>query len=241
MKKIGLLCNIRTDSDRFSFNVAYYNFAKTLGTVVLIEPRSLEIIEDLDLLILPGGEDVYPLRYGEAPEINTGLPNMGYEFFDAIVLPEYIKRKVPIFGICRGLQTLNVMFGGSLIQHIYEPTSNSSIRWEHVHDVIDTRTNQRFSVNSLHHQAINVVAEDFEVLLRGKSVNHKDVKKERDLQIEAIKHKSLPILAVQFHPEEMFDDANSEEVTGWIYQEIYNLYETEHKEEAEKAVNQEAQ
>lgn len=222
MKKIGLLCNLR-DSTRFSFNVAYYKFASTLGQVNLIEPRSTQIIDDLDLLILPGGEDVYPLRYGEAPEEYTSQPNLDFEFFDSVILPEYFNKNTPIFGICRGLQTINVAFGGTLHQHVYEPTSQSC-RWEHAHDAIEEKTGKKFGINSLHHQAINALAENFKVLLTGKTKSKK-VEQEKTLQIEAIKHETAPILAVQFHPEEMFDDPMSKDVTEWIYKELNSLYE----------------
>lgn len=216
--KIGLLCNTR-DESRFTFNIAYYDFARSLGNVVLISPRDSEI-QDLDLLILPGGEDVYPTRYKQHPSQLTGMPNMEFEFFDLAILPEYIRKNTPIFGICRGLQTLNVMFKGTLNQHIWaEPTSNW--RHQHVHDVVDPRTNERFGVNSLHHQSISKLGDGFQIVLQGKSAAKKE--KDKDAEIEAIKHDDYPILAVQFHPEELFDDIDSKEASKWVYDEINTI------------------
>lgn len=215
---IGLLCNKR--DEKFYFNKAYYSFAKFLGTVNLIDPREDEPENNIDLLILPGGEDVLSVRYNEPPSQMCGMPHMDFEYFDLAVLPKYIEQKVPIVGICRGLQTLNVIFGGSLHQHVYELTS--SYRWEHVHDAIDVKTKERFGINSLHHQAINKLGNGFEVTLLGQSKPDKKGKQE-ELQIEAIRHTELPIVAFQFHPEELFDDIKSTEATTWVYNQIESI------------------
>lgn len=216
--KIGLLCNTR--DERFSFNMAYFNFAQSWGNVTLISPRQDYVHDDLDLLILPGGEDVLSVRYNEPPSQMCGMPNMDFEYFDLAVLPKYFANKTPIVGICRGLQTLNVAFDGSLHQHTYEPTSTSS-RWEHAHEAITTVGNKRFGINSLHHQAIKDLGEGFEPTLIGVYKSKKDGDKK--LHIEAIKHKELPIVAFQFHPEELFDDVYSEQATAWFSEEISSI------------------
>lgn len=214
---IGLLSNV--ENGKYVFNEAYYNFAKELGFVSLITPRD-KTVYDFDLIILPGGPDVAPMRYNQAPHEFCQNPHYNYEYFDMEILPQYIAQNVPVLGICRGMQSINVLFGGSLFQNICEPTS-VSYRWEHVHDALDKRTGRRFGVNSLHHQAIDKLGDGLEVLLIGKSSKRKE--KDQDLHIEAFRHVDKPILGVQFHPEELFDDPNSRMATEWIYSEIEKL------------------
>lgn len=214
---VGLLCN--TENAKFVFNEAYYKFAQELGFVSLITPRDTTVY-NFDLLIVPGGADVAPMRYGQAPHEFCQTPNYHYEYFDMEVLPRYIAQNVPVFGICRGMQSINVLLGGSLFQHVLEPSSNSC-RWEHAHDALDKRTGRRFGINSLHHQAVDKLGDGLEVILMGKSNKKKE--KDNDLQIEAFCHVNKPILGVQFHPEELFDDPNSKEAMEWVYSEIEKL------------------
>ena len=217
--KIALLAATR--DTKFSFNIAYWDFARRYGSVELIEPRQDGII-NADLLILPGGEDVYPLRYGEPP-IASGAPNMDYEYFDALVLPKYIKAGIPVFGICRGLQTLNVMFNGSLHQHVFEPYSSYG-RNELVHYANVVGTNNYFKVNSLHHQAIKKLGDGFHVTLEGYT-KEKDKKNPigEKLHIEGIAHEHYKIAAVQFHPEELTNTKEATQIVDFVDEQINQL------------------
>ena len=60
--------------------------------VEFVNARSERVREDIDLLIVPGGRDVYPARYGAKPHINTGVPDMLFEWWDTEMLPQYIER-----------------------------------------------------------------------------------------------------------------------------------------------------
>ena len=123
------------------------------------------------------------------------------------MLQKYIDAKIPIFGICRGLQTLNVHFGGTLDQHI--DTKTSETRSELVHDAFQLKhivpgeqsSVTKFRVNSLHHQAIGRLGDDLEIMLTDKLPT-----KNNDFIVEGIRHKSLPIYGVQYHPEEIYDE-----------------------------------
>lgn len=212
MKTIGLLTDIEVN--KISLNFAYFEFASIFGAVKLIHPLE-NIHHRVDLLILPGGADVHPLRYGETKiPWQCGYQNEHYEYFDAEILPAYIQSKTPIFGICRGLQTINVLLGGSLHQDVDEPNSGSE-RGKPVHWVRDTRTGIKFEVNSLHHQAIKGLAPNFDAILVG-------TKKKEDRYIEAIKHRELPILATQFHPEEL-NNQKTLEAWNWTINEIRRI------------------
>ena len=138
----------------FGVQRPYIEYFNRFGSVIMIDPRETEIIEQLDLVVLPGGADVVPFRYGESPNPDLcGTPNYYYEFFDTKVLPKYIEKNIGVVGICRGLQSINVLMEGSLHQHIYHSYSSKD-RGELVHSVNVVGTNQKFKVNSLHHQAI---------------------------------------------------------------------------------------
>lgn len=124
-----------------------------------------EVAPLLDGLILCGGRDLHPMHYGE--EVNgSKVPPNNFRFEFNKKLMELIPRKLPVFGICWGMQFLNVYAGGSLIQHIgdhqfhanklrvinYEPGS-----W--LHNVTKGRTTEV----CLHHQAIKEVGKNFRV------------------------------------------------------------------------------
>jgi putative glutamine amidotransferase len=220
MKKIGLLTDF--SDGKVVFNLAYFKFAQQFGAVDFVLPHS-EAIKDFDLLILPGGQDVHPLRYGQVkvPWL-CGSQNESFEYFDQVALPSYIEKGTPIFGICRGLQTLNVHFGGSLHQHVDEPTSSAD-RGAPAHSAFDTKTNLCYRVNSLHHQAIDQLGEGLEVSLQGyKKVKGKGESRMINLCIEGIRHKTFPIAAVQFHPEELCVN-ETVPTTQWVNKEVQRI------------------
>jgi len=188
----------------FGVTKAYLEYFSRYGKVHILHPSN-EIVEDADLLVLPGGKDVLTTRYGQIPSMHTGQPDMILEWFDHTLLPKYIDMGIPIFATCRGMQTLNVFFGGSLKQHLYGHPYSTEWRGERVHEVYTPEDYARFKastkkssvkphmkVNSLHHQAIDKLGEGLIPLLIS-----------NDGIIEAIKHETLPIYGQQFHIEEM--------------------------------------
>ena len=230
-KSIGILTHITDptgNTPSFGLNAAYLRYFRKFGNVIMIDPGSDSVV-DVDLLVLPGGRDVNPIRYGEVPDLKTGHPDIHYEWFDTYMLQEYINRKIPIFGICRGLQTLNVHFGGKLNQHIFQDYSGEDrsklvesiklfdqqpvkvkdqwitgkVTWGG--KVVD---NQLLKINSLHHQGIYDTHSHFEKTISSEMIPL--AKNTSYGNIEAIMHKELPIIAVQWHPEEMGNDPYSE-------------------------------
>ncbi len=90
---------------------------------VVVTPLNVDSERDaiarMDGLLLSGGADVHPSRYGEAPDRNAGLLlNEARDAVDFPLLEEALSRDLPVVGICRGLQVLNVACGGSLLQHV---------------------------------------------------------------------------------------------------------------------------
>ena len=182
--KVGIVASIRSDMIGVPLSYAQYirNFG---GEIILLTPTS-SIHDEIDLLILPGGYDVDPERYGEIPEYNTGSPDLHKEYFDRYHLPLYISKKIPIFAVCRGLQTINVWARGTLNQDMYHETNTKDDPYGPVHHVRSYDGKISFKVNSRHHQSINKLGEGLTPLL-----HHKDG------TIEAIIHKELPIFGVK--------------------------------------------
>lgn len=83
-----------------------------------------------DGLILTGGVDVDPARYGEPPDERLGPTNADRDAFEAAILEHALDRDIPVLGVCRGHQLFNVVHGGSLLQHIEEREPHRSRRGE---------------------------------------------------------------------------------------------------------------
>jgi len=208
MKQIGLL--LKVDTGNVTINDRYMHWVSQFGNVQFINPLD-ENVYDLDLLILPGGSDVDPARYGEKPKPYCQKPNIFDEWFDKFMLPKYIAKQIPIFGICRGFQTLAVHFGVKLTQHLYAPYSDPRGKLvENLEFNLEVQPSDRayniakmvkkgspVKVNSLHHQGF--YQWDCE---KNPMIQILATAKEA-LNVEVFKVKDMPICAVQYHPEEI--------------------------------------
>jgi putative glutamine amidotransferase len=223
----NLIIGIYADSFNGKTGVtdAYMNFISQFGTPFLITPNMdfHRITEIIDALVIPGGADVESSRYGEAPHYSTSRANSHYEFLDEFFLPIYMKAEKPILGICRGFQSLNVYFGGSLYQHIIHHQQGGD-RDKTSHVMYYEPLNEYIDVNSLHHQALKrlgdgivplgfspiynkcfslnkkefLVLKPYIIKVKGedKTVNYLSI-------CEAFTHETYPLFAVQYHPEEI--------------------------------------
>jgi len=212
-KQIGIVATqLGNDRQYVGIPRSYEFFLRKFGDVILIQPDQ-EINESLDLLVLPGGDDVLSSRYKEAPSVFNTKCNPYLEYFDTEILPQYIQNETPIFGICRGLQTLNVHFGGKLVQQINFFHGYSEPRTELVNELLKLNDSpairlkkDQFKVNSLHHQGVSLeyLAEGLEALY---------ISPERDPKdsiVEVLRHTNDKIYAVQYHPEEIFDTVSKQ-------------------------------
>ncbi|MGK4585598.1 gamma-glutamyl-gamma-aminobutyrate hydrolase family protein [Kitasatospora sp. HPMI-4] len=91
------------------------------GTAVLLPPQTEGaegVLERIDGLLLAGGPDIDPARYGAAPHPRTDRPHTLRDTWESALLAGALERDLPVLGVCRGLQLLNVAHGGTLIQHL---------------------------------------------------------------------------------------------------------------------------
>jgi len=159
-----------------------------------------------DLESLPGGGDMESWRYGQK---NTACRDLEPER-DALeleLLADFTALGKPVLGICRGMQTINVFFGGDLVQ---DWPGHSAIEGvDRLHSVQNAPSflrelyGERCMVNSCHHQIIGRLGTGLEVLQRAE-----------DGVVEAFRHKTLPVWGIQWHPERLTADCQTGTVDG---------------------------
>jgi putative glutamine amidotransferase len=200
---------------RASFLPAVYFQGVTAagGVAMLLPPQPVDpdiaerVLDGLDGLVITGGKDVDPAAYGQAPHPATDEPGRQRDAWEFTLLGAALKRELPVLGICRGAQVLNVALGGTLHQHLPDVLGHSGHRAGNaVFNTLPVRTvpgtrlaalvGESVDVRCYHHQAIAELGE-------GLIVSAWDT----DGVIEAVE---LPgngfALAVQWHPEESLQD-----------------------------------
>ena len=200
---------VRTDLD-------YVESVADAGGEPVVIPPSVDLrvakalLEGLDGLLLSGGPDLDPAYYGEAPIAELGMTIPELDALEMALLRSALQRGMPIFGICRGMQILNVALGGTLYQDIpsqlgvdvldhrqaspkYEPTHEVEVLDDsYLAEIMDR---QSVEVNSHHHQGIKVLANALTVTARSS-----------DGVIEAVESCDFSnswLMGVQWHPEGM--------------------------------------
>jgi putative glutamine amidotransferase len=164
----------------------------------------------LDGILLSGGADIGPDRYGMAPETEDFPPEPQRDEFELRLLAGAAEEGIPVLGICRGLQMVNVFAGGTLHQHIPEhakfdlPTATLSHPVEFTEgSTLAGLYGTSLKVNSLHHQTVDRVGDKLKVTASAHDT------------VEGLEHESLPILAVQWHPE-MLPTRKKDPIFSWL-------------------------
>lgn len=181
------------------------------GIAVLLPPQPVDpaiaarVLDSLDGLIVTGGKDVDPARYGHEAHPTTDEPRRDRDAWEDALLTAAIDRGLPFLGICRGLQVLNVALGGTLHQHLPEVigserynagAGNFSVTTARLTEpgiVTDLLSETpTLDVKSYHHQAIDKLADG----LRVSAVSDDGI-------VQAVELPGVPFgVAVQWHPEE---------------------------------------
>ncbi|MGL4391939.1 MAG: gamma-glutamyl-gamma-aminobutyrate hydrolase family protein [Fusobacteriaceae bacterium] len=200
-----------------SLSAAYVESVEKSGGIPVLIPVSAEnlskeYIESLDGIIFSGGEDVSPLYFGENPVKELGVVDTMRDECEKKLYEEAIKKNMPILGICRGCQAVNVYAGGNLYQDIPSQVKNA-----HSHSPSGIRRDEKFhnikinknsmlyeifgaesiGINSYHHQSVKKLADCFKVTATSD-----------DGIIEAYEMKNMEenfIMGIQWHPEGMIN------------------------------------
>jgi putative glutamine amidotransferase len=176
------------------------------GMPAILRPVDVSAEEALDIadaLLLVGGGDLHPERYGEDPHPEVYGLDLARDQAEIDLVQEALAREVPTLAICRGAQVMNVAFGGSLLQHLPEvqglglhgaPKDRSTVhdvKLEPESRIAATCGAERVSVSSSHHQGIDRLGDGLT------ATGWSD-----DGLVEAIEHERGWAVAVQWHPEE---------------------------------------
>ncbi len=182
----------------------------TLGYDAEVSRRKVSVhhyVDAMDGLLIQGGADVSPTSYGQQPLRPEWSGDRVRDRYEIELLDGFVARGKPVLGICRGLQLINVAYGGTLLQDILTQQANArqhvdaELYDQHHHDITiepGTRLASIYEgvstarVNSIHHQAIDRLGADVAVEARSRE----------DGVIEAIRVRGSSFVAgVQWHPE----------------------------------------
>ncbi|MBN1137347.1 MAG: gamma-glutamyl-gamma-aminobutyrate hydrolase family protein [Anaerolineae bacterium] len=228
---IGIVCMDDRPQDgehgpRFGQNQSYAHAVARAGAAPLLIPLLAgeallrALYDKIDGLLLPGGVDVHPKRYGEEIHEKCGSISEIRDEVELVLIRWAMADHKPLLAICRGIQVLNVALGGSLYQDIRAQVPEadrhdchtSHARNQVAHDVAiapDSRLaylvgTGLLPVNSFHHQAVKEVAPGLMVSAQAP-----------DGIIEAVEGEGRPfVLGVQWHPEEM---AAEDDRAQWLF------------------------
>lgn len=182
----------------------YEKFVASFPATPLVT-LSLGEITGCDALLLPGGGDINPIFFGQhntaSREMDTELDILQFQALDF-----FIAAKRPVLGICKGMQLINVAFGGTIIQHLPSADLHAYRREtpfsgsDSYHETRTLKGSELYDlygptayVNSAHHQSIGRLGRDLYVVQWCPADNCP----------EAIRHRTLPILGLQWHPERL--------------------------------------
>ncbi|MFL5583275.1 MAG: gamma-glutamyl-gamma-aminobutyrate hydrolase family protein [Gemmatimonadaceae bacterium] len=213
---VAVTAGIRPDGDtnRVRLTAAYVTALENAGLVPLIVPpltsadAASAVLDSVAGLVLTGGEDVDPARYGEQRHEKVRSVNAARDATEAALIQEARARGTPVLAICRGIQMLNVALGGTLVQDI-----PSQCNTDIVHDEEgprDSRSHEvsiepgsliaravgtdHLTVNSFQHQSVKRVADGMRVTARSPDGIIEGLESTED---------DWWVMAVQWHPEEM--------------------------------------
>ena len=200
--------------DSFSTGRRYSEaVARAGGVAVQAQPieqtiaAAHELVARFDGVIIQGGGDIDPSRYGQHARSNSiyGI-SPEHDDLEIAVVRAAVELDKPVLAICRGIQILNVALGGTLHQHLTDVLDDGESHWDKYHEIKleptsrvakAMKTNSPKQSHSYHHQAIDLLAPG--LIVTGRAP---------DQTIEAVEHSSKKwIVGVQWHPE---DDADTQ-------------------------------
>jgi putative glutamine amidotransferase len=198
--RIGITTSPRRGAEYY---VPYRRAVEAAGAEPVELPPGTRALPGLDGLLLPGGWDVDPSFYGEPKDEKVGPVDRELDETELRLFEQARSADIPVLGICRGQQVINVALGGTLVQHLEDHDVRRFGRNHLAHTIeVDPASElgqaageHKIRVNSLHHQAIRELAPGLHQTARGE-----------DGTVEAIESDDGLIVAVQCHPEELAAD-----------------------------------
>lgn len=207
------------------------NYASALHALCI--PFEISLLRESrpswDALLLPGGGDLDPALYHQ-PNLGSHPPDSELDQRQLALLRDASAAGKPVLGICKGMQLIQVCFGGALVQHLPTAAAHQSLpappegcpNTDQVHptqapgpSVLSRLYGHRFCVNSAHHQGVRTPAPKLTA-----------IQFTEDGVVEALCHTSLPILGLQWHPERMcFSHSRPDTVDGSVLiQTFFNSF-----------------
>ncbi len=198
--RIGITTSPRRGA---AYYAPYRRAVEAAGAEPVDLPPGTAALPAVDGLLLPGGWDVDPSLYGERPDEKVGPIDRELDDTELNLFRQAREQELPVLGICRGQQVINVAMGGSLVQHL-EGHEVRALGRSHLAHTIEVDPDSelgraagehKIRVNSLHHQAVRKLAPGLQQTARGE-----------DGTVEAVESDDGLIVAVQCHPEELTTD-----------------------------------
>lgn len=166
--------------------------------------------DHVDGILFSGGADIDAAHYRSARGDHDDEYDTVRDRFELDLYHAALERELPVLGICRGIQLVNVAAGGTLHQHVPEHAAFTEPPTTLLHEIdiepdsiLGSLYGRTHAVNSLHHQTVAALGEGLRVTAQ------------HDGSIEGVEHESLPVVAVQWHPE-MLPTRSSDPIFGWL-------------------------
>lgn len=217
MKKFILIVP-SNDFEKFFINKNYINNIKNFNVPYYICDYNIKNI-DYDYIsgiLLTGGGDIEPSLYKHKKDIKTKDICLERDIFEIALLKDAFKRCIPVLAICKGMQIMNVAFGGTISQHIdgHSQKEDKKIATHYI-NIEKTSTlyniikKDKIKINSVHHQVVDKVASGFKICATCDNI------------IEAIEYtdKNRFFMGIQWHPEALYDE-NSKNIFTYFIKNI---------------------
>lgn len=202
MKKIGITSRIiKNESGNISDSIehAYFEYFSSLGFQPLFIPNNQvllrEYLENFDVagIVFSGGGDI-SASYQGCASLECDNSQKARDEIEDLLLRWAITLNKPVFGICRGMQFINVFFGGKITQNIENKLGHKHVGVNHHIQIVDEKFyfHDNLEVNSYHNHGVSIDN------LASQLIPFAIVD---DTLVEGFYHKDLPVVAVQWHPE----------------------------------------
>lgn len=217
---IGITPDYSYEKRRFQISEDYIRAIRDAGGIPVMLTPGEEFPEFIDGLLFSGGGDINPLLFGEEPIWENGEISPLRDHYELALCKEALERDIPILGICRGMQIMNIAAGGGIYQDIAAQAGTSLKHSQQApracgtHSILPSEGSllaqlwraEKIIVNSVHHQAVSFLGKGMTVAAQSP-----------DGLTEAIEAAEKPfVLGVQWHPEAMHEPEQASLFTAFL-------------------------